>query len=113
MFAICFQLGAKTFEMKVRKIHFLANAWQKGDKKIHRIIGRVISKYYHYKKITNIFLFDFLPRFTYELLVQAKDFVAKKYYEAGNNFRGRRILKSTGSVSFFLERLSEKKPKNQ
>ncbi|MBI4155882.1 MAG: hypothetical protein HY507_01450 [Candidatus Zambryskibacteria bacterium] len=109
MFAICLQLGAKVFEVKVSKIHFLSKLLEKGDKKIHQLIGRTISKYHHYKKIANIFIFDFLPRFLYEMLVQTKDFVAKKYYEAGNDFRGRRILKSTGSVSFFLEKLSENK----
>ena len=38
-----------------------------------------------------------------------KDYVSKKYYSTGDGFRGRRVLRSNGSVSFFLERLSDDK----
>ena len=102
-------IGSKIFEVKVKKIDFITRLFLEGDKKIHQFIGFVILKYRVYKKIAGLFIFDFLPSFTYEMLVKMKDFVAKKYYEAGTQFRGRRILKSTGSVSFFLERLSEDK----
>ena len=102
-------LGSKVFELRVRKIHTLSNIFNRGDEKIHQLIDVTILKYNRWKVIANIFIFDFLPRFMYEILVKMKDYVSKKYYQAGDKFRGRRILKSSGSVSFFLERLSEDK----
>ena len=109
MFGLIAMLSSKVFEIKVRKIEFLSNVFTKGDTKIQGITNTVEGKYGHYKKIVNLFIFEFLPSYVYELLVRTKDFVAKKYYEAGTDFRGKRILKSTGSVSFFLEQLSEDK----
>ena len=78
---------------------------------MHQFFQEAGMVYKRYQKIARIFIFDFLPNFAYEMLVRTKDHVAKKYYEAGDNFRGRRILKSRGSVSFFLEKLSEEEPK--
>lgn len=109
MFAIGLMLASKIFEIKVRKIHFLSNLFNKGDEKIHRIIETGILKNNHYKKIGRIFVFEFLPSYTYEVLVRMKDHVSKRYYSAGEGFRGRRVLRSNGSVSFFLERLAENK----
>ncbi len=100
-------VGSKIFEIKVRKIDFLSNLFTKGDEKIHQIIRKALSKYRLYKRIANIFIFEFLPSYLYELLVRMKDFVSKKYYEVGG-VSGRRVLRSNGSVSFFLEQLSEK-----
>lgn len=102
-------VSSKVFELKVKKIHFISNAYTKGDEQIHKLIELGVYKYNRYKKISNIFLFEFLPSYLYEILVKSKDYVARKYYTAGNSFRGRRVLKSNGSVSFFLERLSEDK----
>jgi hypothetical protein len=102
-------VASKVFEIKVKKIHFLSDTFAKGDEYIHRLIDLAVYKYNRYKKISNIFIFEFLPSYLYELLVKSKDWVSKKYYSAGDNFRGRRVLKSNGSVSFFLERLSEDK----
>jgi hypothetical protein len=107
MFGIFALLASKSFELKVRKIHFLSNIFSKGDEQIHRFIESALVKYNLYRKIAHIFVFDFLPSYLYEMIVKIKDYVARKYYEAGNDFRGKRILKSTGSVSFFLKRLSE------
>ncbi len=109
MFALVAMLASKAFEIKVRRIHFLADAYHKGDQKIHAFIEHALVKYDRYEKIAQIFVFEFVPAYLYELLVRTKDFVAKKYYETGADFRGKRELKSTGSVSFFLERLSEHK----
>lgn len=112
LFSLCVLSGlilSKAFEIKVKRIHFLSNIFAKGDEKIHKLIDLGVYKYNRYKKISNIFLFEFLPAYLYEVLVKSKDYVAKKYYTAGDNFRGRRILKNTGSVSFFLERLAEDK----
>lgn len=109
MAILILMVGSKVFERKVRKIEFLSSAFTKGDTKIQSFTDVLIGRYNHLRKIANLFIFDFLPSYFYELLVRTKDFVAKKYYEAGTDFRGKRILKSTGSVSFFLEQLSEDK----
>ena len=110
MIAIVGQLAYKVFEIKVRKIHFLSNIWNRADAKLHQWLNIANIKYNRYKNILNIFIFDFVPAYLYEQLIWMKDYVSKKYYQMGDDFRGRRILKSTGSVSFFLEKLSEDKP---
>ncbi len=107
--ALCILIASKIFAMKVREINFLSEKFKKGDARIHLLVENILSAVDRYKKISHIFLFDFLPSYTYEILVKMKDYVARRYYEAGTQFRGRRVLKSTGSVSFFLERLSEDK----
>ena len=99
----------KVFEIKVKKINFLSNIFTRGDERIHDFINLIVLRYLRLKKIVNIFIFDFLPLYLYELLGKTKDYASKKYYKIGDKFRGERILKSTGSVSFFLERLSEDK----
>lgn len=108
MFVLGGLIVSKIFELKVKKIDFLVNLFGKGDKKIHEFRALLVFKYNRYKKIANIFVFEFLPSYLYELLVKTKDYVAKEYYKAGDNLRGRRILKSNGSVSSFLEQLSDK-----
>ena len=102
-------VASKVFEIKVRRINFLSNIFVAGDNKIRSLINTIIFKYNRYRKILHIFVFDFLPSYLYELLVKMKDFVARKYYKAGDSIRGRRILKSNGSVSSFLEQISEDK----
>ena len=102
-------VGSKVFEIKVRKINFISKLFVRGDEKIHQVIAIAIFKYHNYRKIVGLFVFDFLPSYTYEILVKLKDYVAKRYYSTGDGFRGRRILRSNGSVSSFLERLAEKR----
>lgn len=102
-------LGAKVFEMKVRRINSVSRLVAWGDSKIHQSIEFAIYKYRIYKKISALFIFDFLPSYAYELTVKLKDYLAKKYYNMGDDFRGRRVLRSDGSVSAFLERLSERR----
>ena len=111
LFVLSALILSKIFEIKVRKIGFLASLFAKGDERIHMAIEKIIFRYNRSKKILNIFIFEFLPSYLYEILVKMKDQVSKKYYSAGDGFRGRRVLRSNGSVSFFLERLSEEKAK--
>ena len=99
--------------MKVKKIDFLNRLSLRGDVLLQDMLAFVLGKYSLYKKIARLFVFDFLPSYVYELLVQAKDYVSKKYYQFGSEFQGRRVLRNTGSVSFFLERLAEEKPEKQ
>ncbi len=107
--ALFFMFAYKAFEIKVKKINFISNVWGKADNQVDKLIGVVVFKYNRYKKISQIFVFEFMPSYTYELLVKTKDYVSKRYYSAGDEFRGRRVLRSNGSVSFFLERLGEDK----
>lgn len=109
LFVLATLVGSKVFEIKVRKIHAFSNAFAKGDEKIHKVIDLLVFKYNRYKKISHIFVFEFLPSYAYEILVKMKDYVSKKYYSSADGFRGRRVLRSNGSVSFFLERLSDDK----
>jgi hypothetical protein len=106
---LCFLVILKVFDMKVRKIGFLTRFFGVGDRLIDGTIQGAIVRYNYYKKVSQIFLFDFLPSLLYEVLVKMKDSVARRYYNAGNEFRGRRLLRNDGSVSSFLERLSEDK----
>lgn len=109
MFLMGGLIASKIFEIKVRRIDSLVNLFIAGDKKIHEFRDFLIFKYNRYRKIVHIFIFEFLPSYLYELLVKLKDYVAKKYYQAGTSFSGRRVLKSNGSVSTFLEQLSDDK----
>lgn len=95
--------------MKAGRAHFLSGIFVKGDHKIHDLFDVLVFKYNRYKMISHIFVFEFLPSYAYELLVKMKDYVSKKYYENADGFRGRRVLRSNGSVSFFLERLADDK----
>ncbi len=108
-FVLVSLVGSKVFERRVRKIDLLSDIFAKGDERIHKLIDLGVFKYNRYKKISQIFIFEFLPSYAYELLVKMKDYVSKKYYSSADGFRGRRVLRSNGSVSFFLERLSEDK----
>lgn len=106
-------IASKVFQIKVGQINILQKITSFGDVKIHGTWAIVLGKYMLYKKITRLFIFDFLPSYVYEQLVRAKDYVSKKYYQFGTGFQGRRVLRNTGSVSFFLERLAEEKPENR
>ncbi len=109
LFVMVSLVGSKVFELKVRKIHSLSNLFAKGDEMIHQLIDLGVFKYNRYKKIAHIFVFEFLPSYAYELLVKMKDYVSKKYYSSADGFRGRRVLRANGSVSFFLESLADDK----
>jgi len=107
--AIVFMVARKIVEIRIGQTHFFSKLFVKGDEKIHAVVAFFVFKYNRYKKISNIFIFEFLPSYLYEILVKSKDYVSKKYYTAGDGFRGRRILRSNGSVSFFLERLASER----
>ncbi|KND48191.1 MAG: hypothetical protein AB201_01170 [Parcubacteria bacterium C7867-006] len=109
LFVLASLVGSKVFEIKVRKIESLSSIFAKGDEQIHKLIDLAIFKYNRYKKIAHIFVFEFIPSYIYELLVKMKDYVSKKYYSSADGFRGRRVLRTNGSVSFFLERLADDK----
>ncbi len=112
LFALFTLVALRAYEMKYKKIETVSNFWSKSDQKIEAFLEKLNYKYSLYKKILHIFVFEFIPSFIYELLVKAKDQVSRYYYNSADNFRGRRVLRSDGSVSFFLERLGDDKKAN-
>lgn len=108
-FGLLLVSGLRAYQLKRGEIYFLRNFYLKGDLYLNNLLDLIVYKYNRWKKISHIFLFEFLPSLLYEHLVKAKDYVSKKYYENGDRYRGRRVLRSHGSVSFFLGRLSEEK----
>lgn len=105
--AIFAMIGTKILESHVGRFSFVSSFFRRTDDVIYNFIDWCVFKYNRYKKISKIFIFEFLPAYIYELLVKLKDYVAKKYYLAGDQIRGKRILKNKGSVSNFLKNISE------
>ncbi|HEY0221098.1 MAG TPA: hypothetical protein VGC58_02645 [Candidatus Paceibacterota bacterium] len=101
----------KAFDLKVRRIEFLAKFFNLTDTKINDFLIFLVYKYNWLLKVSNIFIFEFLPSYLYENLVKMKDNVSKRYYSNADKFRGKRVLRTDGSVSFFLDRLSEERSK--
>ncbi len=107
LFGILLMLSWKAFEIKVRKIDFISNFFAKADTFFKNFFEKAYFLYKRYQLISKLFFFEFLPSYLYEILVKMKDYVAKKYYHlALDEFRGRRVLRSNGSVSFFLEQIT-------
>lgn len=107
LFAICFMIAFKAFQLKFQTDNFLSAMAHKADLVLHGWIELGVQKYFLYRKIAHLFLFDFLPRYAYNVLNRMKDYIATKYYIAGDQFRGRRVLRGNGSVSFFLQELAD------
>jgi len=105
--AIFAMVGTKILESHVGKFSSVSSFFRRTDDVIYNFIEWCIFKFNRYKKISKIFVFEFLPAYVYELLVKLKDYVAKKYYLAGDQIRGKRILKNKGSVSNFLKNISD------
>lgn len=105
--AIFAMIGTKILESYTGKVYFISSVFEKTDSKLYKFIDFCVYKYNRYKKITKIFIFEFLPSYMYEVLVKLKDYVAKKYYLAGDQFRGKRMLRNKGSVSNFLKNITE------
>ncbi len=87
-------------------LSFLSRIYTKTDSIMESVISSIFLKYNYFKKVGQIFVFEFLPALVYEFLVKSKDYVARRYYNSANEFRGRRMLRNDGSVSAFLEQLS-------
>lgn len=109
LLVLFFVLVVRMYLQKVGEVSFFARVYLNGDLYFDKIFDAIIYKYNRWRKISQIFFFEFLPSLLYENLVKAKDYVSKKYYESGDRIKGRRVLRSHGSVSFFLGRLSEER----
>jgi len=101
---------SKSLEEKVRR-HFLASLFRKGDLKLHELYHKAVIKYNLYKKIVNLFIFDYLPLKAYDILGKMRNYSADRYHKTLDQYRGKRVFKENRSVSFFLEQLSDTKPK--
>lgn len=104
---------SKAWEIKVRRIDTLASLYSRADKRIHAMIERGFVGYKRWRKIAHLFFFDFLPSYAYEQSVKLKDYLAKRYYSAQGQFRGRRMLREGGSVSAFLQNISDADPSHR
>ncbi|MFA7216885.1 MAG: hypothetical protein WC095_02805 [Candidatus Paceibacterota bacterium] len=113
LIAIFAMISTKILQSYTGKVYFTSSVFEKTDSKIYEFIGFCVYKYNRYKKITKIFIFEFLPSYMYEVLIKLKDYVAKRYYIAGDQFRGKRMLRNKGSVSNFLKNITEDKSKNK
>ena len=107
MFVVAGMLGSKIFEIKFQKTHFLSDSFRKGDEKIHKLIKQTSNKFDHYKAVSRIVVFDIAPLYVYKGLVKSKVYLSKKYNKIEENLRGRKMLRDGGSVSLFLEKLTE------
>lgn len=105
--ALLAMLGTKMIEQKLGSFPLWTRLVSKTDEVVHDIMSRLLAKYQLYKKIAYLFIFNFLPSYAYELLVKMKDYVYKKYYESQSRLKGnRRMLRTNGSVSSFLQEIS-------
>ncbi len=109
LFVLALLVVSRIFAVNAEVQQSTPKMFLKSDEAINKFIDFAVFKYNRYKKIGHIFLFEFIPSYAYELLVKMKDYVSKKYYSSADGFRGRRVLRSNGSVSFFLESLSDDK----
>jgi hypothetical protein len=105
--ALLAMIGTKMIEQKLGSFPLWTRLVSRTDEVVHDIVSRLVEKYQLWKKIVYLFIFNFLPSYAYELLVKMKDYVYKKYYESQSKLKGnRRMLRTNGSVSSFLQEIS-------
>ncbi len=105
---IAFMLCSKLAEERFGKFHWWSRMAHFADQKVHSLSTLLIQKYSLYKKIASIFFFEFLPAYAYHKAVALKDYLHKKYYSSSSSLRGeKRMLRSTGSVSEFLQNIKK------
>lgn len=108
LLSIVSMVAFKAFDLK---LGFVSKTMSFFDIKAHAFRVYIEKKIKLYRKIIYLFLFDFVPAYLYEKSVSLKDYLYKKYYESTSNLKGnRKILKSSGSVSSFLQDIKLEKP---
>ena len=101
-------VGSKVVEERFGAFHWWKKMATSADQTVHRLITMVTKKYQLYKKIAFLFLFEFLPAYAYRKTIELKDYVYKKYYTSQINLKGnKKMLRSNGSVSEFLQNISK------
>lgn len=112
--ALLAMIGTKMIEQKLGSFPLWTRLVSRTDEVVHDAVNRIIGKYQLWKKITYLFVFNFLPSYAYELLVKMKDYVYKKYYESQSKLKGnKRMLRANGSVSSFLQEISAEPKKEE
>ncbi|MHB1316441.1 MAG: hypothetical protein ACYCZW_01115 [Minisyncoccota bacterium] len=107
-------IGTKMIEQKLGHFPLWTRLVSKTDERVHRIVDWIIIKYQLWKKIAYLFVFNFLPAYAYELLIKMKDYVYKRYYESQSKLKGnKRMLRTNGSVSSFLQEISTEPKKEE
>lgn len=107
--ALVAMLLTKMIENKLGSFPLWTRVVSFADERVHTMLEFLIKKYQLWKKIAYLFFFEFLPSYAYELLVKMKDYVYKKYYQSQSKLKGnKRMLRSNGSVSSFLQDISTK-----
>lgn len=107
-------IGTKMIEQKIGSFPLWTRLISKIDERMHGVVDRFIAKYQLWKKIAYLFVFNFLPSYAYELLVKMKDYVYKKYYESQSKLKGnKRMLRTNGSVSSFLQEITAEPKKEE
>lgn len=108
LIALILMLLSKIVEIKVDNFNFWSNFSKRTDFFIDKIIDSVYKRVRLYRKIAYLFVFEFLPSYMYENTVKLKDFIYKKYYASADSLRAnKKILRSNGSVSAFLQDISK------
>lgn len=104
---IVLMIVSKIAEKRIGTIALWTSFVEKSDERIHAFLLSVSKKYKLWKKIAYLFFFEFLPAYMYELLVKMKDYVQRRYYESQTRLQGnKKMLRSSGSVSSFLQEIS-------
>lgn len=112
--ALLAMIGTKMVEQRLGSFPLWTRLVSKTDEVVHDIVSRLVGKYQLWKKIAYLFVFNFLPSYAYELLVKMKDYVYKKYYESQSKLKGnKRMLRTNGSVSSFLQEISAEPKKEE
>ncbi|MCX6703417.1 MAG: hypothetical protein NTV02_01865 [Candidatus Zambryskibacteria bacterium] len=112
--ALLAMIGTKMIEQKLGHFPLWTRVVAQADERVDDALEFLVKKYQLYKKIFNLFVFEFLPSYTYEILVKMKDRVYKKYYQSQSKLKGnKRMLRSNGSVSSFLQDISAEPKKDE
>jgi hypothetical protein len=111
---ITVMLGIKLIEKHRGEISWWASLIDRADARIHRFLRMLEGKYRLWKKISGIFIFEFLPAYLFEQVVKLKDYLYKKYHTSAGSLKGeKRMLRNTGSVSEFLQSISKEGEKTE
>ncbi len=105
---IAFMLGSKLAEERFGKFHWWSKIALWSDRFVHEVSAAIVRKYRLYRKISYLFLFEFLPAYAYKKSGEFKDYVYKKYYASQSNLQGnKKMLRGNGSVSEFLQNITK------
>ena len=101
-------LSFKLVEERMGGVNWWTNFIVRADSKIHQLISQSAVKYKLWKKVVLVFIFEFLPAYAYEQTIKLKDYIYKRYHSSAGKMKGeRRMLRTNGSVSEFLQNIKK------